>query len=66
MTDEEIASLKNALAMPHRVQSSRVLYATCRNALAYIEELEANSEPKKRGRPAKVIGLDPVGHEARL
>lgn len=54
MTDEEIAAIKKALALPHRVNSNRVLYATCRAALAYIEQLEANSEPKKRGRPAKM------------
>jgi hypothetical protein len=54
MTDEEITSLKTKLAQPHRVNSTRVLYATCRAALAYIEELEAASEPKRRGRPAKM------------
>lgn len=54
MTDEEITSLKAKLALPHKIHSNRVLYATCRAALAYIEELEANSEPKRRGRPPKV------------
>ena len=54
MTDEEITSLKGKLALPHKVHSNRVLYATCRAALAYIEELEAASEPKRRGRPPKV------------
>jgi hypothetical protein len=54
MTDEEITSLKTKLAQPHRVNSTRVLYATCRVALAYIEELETASEPKRRGRPAKM------------
>lgn len=54
MTEDEITSLKGKLAMPHRVHSDRVLYATCRAALAYIEELEAASEPKRRGRPPKV------------
>ena len=66
MTDEEITSLKGKLALPHKVHSNRVLYATCRAALAYIEELEAASEPKRRGRPPKLIDLDPAGHEARL
>ena len=65
MTDEEITSLKGKLALPHKVHSNRVLYATCRAALAYIEELEAASEPKRRGRPAKAINLDPTGREAR-
>jgi hypothetical protein len=51
MTDEEITSLKAKLAQPHRVNSDRVLYATCRAALAYIEELEAGEAPKRRGRP---------------
>lgn len=54
MTEDEITSLKGKLAMPHRVHSDRVLYATCRAALAYIEELEAASEPKRRGRPPKM------------
>jgi hypothetical protein len=54
MTEDEITSLKGKLAQPHRVNSSRVLYATCRAALAYIEELEAGEAPKRRGRPPKV------------
>ena len=54
MTDEEITSLKGKLALPHKVHSNRVLYAVCRAALAYIEELETASEPKRRGRPAKM------------
>jgi len=54
MTEEEITSLKTKLAQPHRVNSSRVLSATCREALAYIEELEAGEAPKRRGRPPKV------------
>jgi len=66
MTDEEITSLKGKLALPHKIHSNRVLYATCRAALAYIEELEANSEPKRRGRPPKVMSLDPEGREGRL
>lgn len=54
MTDEEITNLKAKLAQPHRVHSDRVLYAICRAALAYIEELEAHTEPKRSGRPAKM------------
>ena len=54
MTEEEITSLKGKLAQPHRVNSDRVLYAVCRAALAYIEELEAGEAPKRRGRPPKV------------
>jgi len=53
MTDEEITSLKGKLALPHKIHSNRVLYATCRAALAYIEELEAGEAPKRRGRPLK-------------
>jgi len=63
MTDEEITSLKTKLGQPHRVNSDRVLYATCRAALAYIEELE--NKPK-RGRPAKVIDLAPTNREDHL
>jgi hypothetical protein len=54
MTEEEITSLKGKLAQPHRVNSDRVLYAICRAALAYIEELEAGEAPKRRGRPPKM------------
>jgi hypothetical protein len=54
MTEEEVTSLKAKLAQPHRVNSDRVLYATCRAALAYIEELEAEEAPKRRGRPPKM------------
>jgi hypothetical protein len=54
MTDET-EELKAKLAKPHRVASTRVLYATCRAALAYIEELETQLDaPKRRGRPPKL------------
>lgn len=53
---EDIEDLKAKLEMPHRVRSTRVLYAACGAALSYIEELEAKLEaPKRRGRPPKVI-----------
>jgi hypothetical protein len=51
MTAEEIALLKQRLNAPHRIQSKRVLYDTCRKAAALIEALEAKP---KRGRPPKV------------
>ena len=53
---EDIAALKAKLAQPHRIRSSRVLFAACRDALAYIDKLEAEKDaPKRRGRPPKVI-----------
>lgn len=52
---EDIAALKAKLGQPHRICSSRVLFAACRDALAYIEKLEAEANtPKRRGRPPKV------------
>jgi hypothetical protein len=57
MTEDEINSLKTKLAQPHRVQNSRVLFAACKQALAYIEALEAKP---KRGRPPKAEVTDPV------
>ena len=65
MTDEQIAALKDKLARPHRIQSDRVLYAACQEALAYIEALEAKADAPRRGRPPKVIDPEPAGHEAR-
>ena len=56
MTPEEIALLKQRLNAPHRIQSMRVLYDTCRKAAKLIEALEAKP---KRGRPPKVIASDP-------
>ena len=52
--NEDIDALKAKLAQPHRIRSSRVLFATCRDALAYIEALETQLDaPKRRGRPPK-------------
>lgn len=57
-----IEEIKYQLSRPQRVQNLSVLYATCREALAYIEQLEAaaqNDKPK-RGRPAKEVIAPPA------